>query len=406
MERKIIRRASQIIGGLFFLVFNFSFSQISNEKMKSSGPQSDNTLRLFLAGDVMTGRGIDQALQHSVPPALYESYVKDARRYLQIAERENGDIETPVSYEYIWGDALEVWKENEADFKLINLETSITTFYEPWPRKGIHYRMHPQNIELLKTAGIDYCSLANNHTLDWSRPGLTQTILTLKKAGIKFSGVGENGVEAGAPSILQKSGTRILVFSYGAGNSGIPSAWAADKNQSGVNYIRGLGEIDLERIKENIRTYERQGDLVVLSIHWGGNWGYAIPEDHKTFAHQLIDEAGVDLIFGHSSHHPLGMEVYNEKLIIYGAGDFINDYEGIRGHDQYRPELSLMYFPELNTRSGALKSMCMIPMEIKKFSLHRANRTQTKWLAAVLGREGEKLDTTVRMSGDRLILEW
>jgi poly-gamma-glutamate capsule biosynthesis protein CapA/YwtB (metallophosphatase superfamily) len=74
-----------------------------------------------------------------------------------------------------------------------------------------------------------------------------------------------------------------------------------------------------------------EGDIVVASIHWGGNWGYRIPSAHIAFAHALIDKSQVDVIHGHSSHHPIGLEVYKGKLVIYGCGDFINDYEGISG---------------------------------------------------------------------------
>lgn len=387
---------------LFTLLFGVAFPQA--EKMKDS---SETTMKLFLAGDVMTGRGIDQALPHSVPPVLYESYVKDARDYIQIAERENGNIKTPLSYEYVWGDALGVWKNEAPDVKLVNLETSITTYDEPWARKGIHYRMHPRNVQLLTTAGIDHVSLANNHMLDWSRPGLKQTMSALGSARIPFSGAGMNATEAGKPSVLQQGEKRILIFSYGAPNSGFPPTWAADKDQSGVNYLSGFGKDGIEKVKKEIRSYKKPGDLVIFSIHWGGNWGYTIPGEHKNFAHELIDEAGVDLIFGHSSHHPLGLEVYNNKLILYGAGDFINDYEGIRGHDQYRPELSLMYFPELDMENGNLHSLKMMPMEIKRFSLNHASKEQGNWLKDVLTREGKEFGTGVSSNENgALWLEW
>ncbi|TBW27616.1 CapA family protein [Gramella sp. KN1008] len=369
--------------------------------------QRDNRLILFLAGDVMTGRGIDQALPYSVPPILYESYVKDARDYIHIAESENGNIKIPVSYVYPWGDAMEVWKEEKPDLKFINLETSITTHYEAWPRKGIHYRMHPANIELLKSAGIDHCSLANNHMLDWSRPGLEETMKTIGKAGIRFSGAGLDKINAVKPSIFYKNGIRILVFSYGAANSGIPSAWAADQSQSGINYISGFGDNEVEEVRKNILSYKKTEDLVIFSIHWGGNWGYKIPREHMDFAHHLIDEAGVDLIFGHSSHHPLGMEVYKGKLIIYGAGDFINDYEGIRGHEEYRPELSLMYFPEIAPQNGELIKLKIIPMEIRKFRLNHAKQEQIRWVREVLTREGEQFGNKVEHGDvENLFLKW
>ncbi|UCH80070.1 MAG: CapA family protein, partial [Nitrospiraceae bacterium] len=68
------------------------------------------------------------------------------------------------------------------------------------------------------------------------------------------------------------------------------------------------------------------------------------PSDQKEFARKLIDKAGIDIIHGHSSHHVKGIEIYNEKLIIYGCGDFLNDYEGIRGYENFRDDLGLMYF--------------------------------------------------------------
>ena len=61
-------------------------------------------------------------------------------------------------------------------------------------------------------------------------------------------------------------------------------------------------------------------------------------------AHSLLDEAGVDVIHGHSSHHVKGIEVYKGKAILYGCGDFLTDYEGIQGYEEFRDDLVLMYF--------------------------------------------------------------
>lgn len=123
---------------------------------------SEKSVRLFLCGDVMLGRGIDQIFPHSVPPKIYESYVIDAKDYVRLAESKNGPILQPVSFSYIWGDALGIWKKMLPSAKIINLETSITIHQKPWEGKGINYRMHPKNVDVLKTAGIDFCSLANN----------------------------------------------------------------------------------------------------------------------------------------------------------------------------------------------------------------------------------------------------
>src|SRR5512143_3888726 len=140
---------------------------------------------LFLTGDVMTGRGIDQVLPTPSDPQLYESYVTDAREYVKLAERAHGEIRKPVSFDYIWGDALAELDRAAPDARIVNLETSVTTSPGPWPAKGINYRMHPANVGCLTAPRLDCCTLANNHVLDWGYAGLDETLRTLRAAGIR-----------------------------------------------------------------------------------------------------------------------------------------------------------------------------------------------------------------------------
>jgi poly-gamma-glutamate capsule biosynthesis protein CapA/YwtB (metallophosphatase superfamily) len=145
----------------------------------------------------------------------------------------------------------------------------------------------------------------------------------------------------------------------------------------------------------------------VVSIHWGGNWGYDIPEEPRRFAHALIGNAGVDLIHGHSSHHVKGIEVYRERLILYGCGDLFNDYEGISGHEAFRSDLSLMYFPALEVTSGRLLALRMIPTQVKRFRINHATEADTRWMRDRLNREGKQFGTRVEVSADRsLSLHW
>nr|WP_220349010.1 CapA family protein [Alkalilimnicola ehrlichii] len=99
-------------------------------------------ISLFVCGDVMTGRGIDQVLAHPVSPELYESFVLDARDYVTLAERRNGNIPRPLSGHRLWGAALTEFDRRLPQARIVNLETSITTHPRPWPDKGINYRMH------------------------------------------------------------------------------------------------------------------------------------------------------------------------------------------------------------------------------------------------------------------------
>ena len=146
---------------------------------------------------------------------------------------------------------------------------------------------------------------------------------------------------------------------------------------------------------------------MVASIHWGGNWGYDIPSRQTEFSHRLIDAGGVDIIHGHSSHHIKAIEVYKDKLILYGCGDFVNDYEGIGGYEEFRADLSLMYFATLNPSSGKLIGLEMTPTRIRQFKIIRASDVDTRWLNDMLNREGTAFGTQVKVSDDnRLILQW
>jgi poly-gamma-glutamate capsule biosynthesis protein CapA/YwtB (metallophosphatase superfamily) len=362
---------------------------------------------IFLCGDVMTGRGVDQILPHPSNPKLHEPYVESSLEYLAMAEKANGAIPRPVDFSYIWGEAAEELDRAAPAARIINLETSITASedYEP---KGINYRMHPANAGCLSAAKIDCCVLANNHVLDWGRAGLAETISTLRKAGIQSTGAGRNLTEAWAHGVIEVSGnSRILVFGAGMTDSGIEHDWAATDSRAGVALLPDLSSRTVMYVAGQVRRVKRPGDIAVLSIHWGGNWGCDIPRRQQTFAHQVVDLAAVDMVHGHSSHHPKGIEVYRGKPILYGCGDFINDYEGIAGHEEFRSHLVLAYFVTMDFATGELARLEMSPFETKRFQLCQTGPKDTEWLQDMLSREGRPFGTRVRLeTGGRLKLEW
>ncbi len=365
----------------------------------------NNEVEIFLCGDVMTGRGIDQIMPYPNSPQLYESFVKDARYYIELAERINGPIPRQVRPEYIWGDALIYLKK--ADVRIINLETSITQ-NEKHSDKGINYRMHPKNIECLKKADISCCSLANNHILDWGTDGLVETITTLKHAGINYAGAGLNKQEARSPAVLNIAGKgRILVFACGMPSSGISYSWRATTESPGLYLINDLSDKTLGELNEIIQDYRKNGDIVILSIHWGSNWGYNIPAGRREFAHKLIDRCGIDIIHGHSSHHPIGIEVYKGKPILYGCGDLINDYEGISGHESFKPYLGALYFIRMQVEKRKMISLQLIPTRMRRFRLELAGKSDRKWLLKTLGHEGNKLGTGIyELNQQAMAVSW
>ena len=364
-------------------------------------------LSLFLCGDVMLGRGIDQILAHPSKPVLYEPAVHDARDYVAMAERANGRIARPVDAAYVWGDALAELRRRHPDLRIVNLETSVTRHDTPWPGKGIQYRMHPDNAGVLAAAGIDCCVLSNNHVLDWSESGLVETLATLHRRGIATAGAGLTLAAAAAPAVLPVADRRLLVFAAATDDSGVAETWAATARRAGVHRLPDLSTRTLAGVAADIKAHRREGDRVVFSVHWGGNWGFPITSEQRDFAHGLIDEAGVDLVHGHSPHHVKGIEVHDGRLVLYGCGDFIDDYEGIGGEERYRGDLGLMYFPKVDWHDGRLLVLEMVPTRIRHLRVNRAEGDDRDWLLATLQRECWKLGTVVVASDDgSFALRW
>jgi poly-gamma-glutamate capsule biosynthesis protein CapA/YwtB (metallophosphatase superfamily) len=361
-------------------------------------------VKIFLAGDVMTGRGVDQVLPFPCAPRIHEPAARSANEYVQLAERANGRILRPVSFEYPWGAALAELRSAAPAIYLVNLETAITRS-EDFQPKGISYRMSPDNAQCLASAGIKCCVLANNHVLDWGEAGLIDTLDNVRKLGIRAVGAGRNAVEAQSPAILTIDQKRwLIVFAVASVTSGIPKNWAAGENSPGLNLLPELSDAGALRLARQIMHLKRAEDIVIVSIHWGANWGYFVPEDQVRFAHRLIDEAGVSVVFGHSSHHAKAIERYRHGLIQYGCGDFLNDYEGISGREEYRDDLVLLY--ALDFDGGGPQKLELLPFQIRRFQLVHPSPEDVLWLKHTLDRESRAFGIAVSLQpSGRLLAE-
>ncbi|MGW9212995.1 CapA family protein [Embleya sp. NPDC055664] len=355
---------------------------------------------LCLCGDVMLGRGIDRILPHPGDPTLREAFVGDAGEYVRLAEEANGPIPRPVGFRRPWGDAPAILDAEAPDVRVVNLETGITTSDDFEPFKAVHYRMHPDNIPCLEVIRPDVCVLANNHVLDFGRAGLADTLDALHRAGLRTAGAGGGIEEARRPAVVPVGeGGRVLVFAQGMPSSGVPSDWAATENRAGVDFTHDTSERGAEELVARVRRAKLPGDIVVASMHWGSNWGYDVPASRIRYARRLID-GGVDVVHGHSSHHPRAIDVYRNKLILYGCGDCVDDYEGIRGYEFYRDDLRLLYFATVARDTGELSGLRMAPLRAVKMRLGRASRVDVEWLADTLTRAGRPFGTAVTPEPD------
>jgi poly-gamma-glutamate synthesis protein (capsule biosynthesis protein) len=178
-------------------------------------------------------------------------------------------------------------------------------------------------------------------------------------------------------------------------SSGIPPGWAATSRRPGVAYVPDMSDRSASAVAARVLQCKGPGDTAVVSIHWGSNWSYDVDSAQIRFAHRLIDE-GVDVVHGHSSHHPRPIEVYRGRLIMYGCGDTIDDYEGIGTYESYRHELRLLYFASVETTGTVLQ---MVPMRMRRMRLERAPDEDAEWLRATVeqmsGRFGTHVDNAL-----------
>ena len=199
------------------------------------------------------------------------------------------------------------------------------------------------------------------------------------------AGAGADEAAAWAPAALPLPGgaAALLVFACATESSGVPPDWAATERYSGVALLPDLSDASARRLAAEVASERRSGEPVVVSIHWGANWGETIPAAHRAFAHRLIELGAADVVHGHSSHHPLAAEVYRGRLVLYGCGDLINDYEGITPHGDLRSDVGCLYFATLEAQGGALQRLEIVPLQIRRLRLEAADAQ-----ARLVGRDG------------------
>ncbi|EED23000.1 polyglutamate biosynthesis protein, putative [Talaromyces stipitatus ATCC 10500] len=369
---------------------------------------------LNFTGDVMLGRLIDQ---------LYLTHVSNPedQKHIRVFQARHASrlgfgkytVSSP------WGTVLPLLAD-EGDLNLINLETSITTHPTPWPDKTFNYRMHPANaVPILAAAKIDFACLANNHTLDF--------VWTLKHSSspeqqhrIAIAGAGESTQEAVSPAILELPRSKSQ---HGVKHGGRPGALSSKdlEERKGKHLIHVYAATDHPRAWSDVPTFHfvdyseksrehlrritsrystpvsgsEEASLKILSVHWGPNYRWHPAREIRSMAHFLIFECGIDIIHGHSSHHVQGIECPAPgKLIIYGCGDFVDDYAL---NKEFRNDLGALYRVIVKEEMGAKK--------VKPVRLEIFPTKITHFQAYLLRHKGDKdhdwvVDTITRLTNE------
>ncbi len=326
------------------------------EPVTAPPPAPLRPLRLALAGDVMLGRNVAEA----------------------IAARGFGSP---------WGDVMPLIRE--ADLFLINLECALTRSAERWRDgrfKAFYFRAGPEVVETLRLARVDFACLANNHAADFGMEGLLETVRVLEEASIAHAGAGEDEKAARVPAVLAAGGFRVGVTAF----ADHPEEWAAGPRMPGINYIPISTEaVVLDRVRKAIAAARNTADFVVFTIHWGPNMRNRASSDFRDFARAVLS-AGADLFWGHSAHVVQGIEFWGGKAILYDTGDFVDDY-AVDG--ELRNDLSALF--RVTVQPPLVVGVEAIPVVIDDMRVSLARGTQREWfrrnLASLCAERGTRV---------------
>jgi len=228
------------------------------------------------------------------------------------------------SMEYPFEDVAPIF--SAADIAFVNLETCVSDRGQSEKKEGYGFRTLPEYLEVYTLAGIDIVSCANNHARDYGMDALADTFDNLEAYGLDFVGAGGNLAEAQKLVTYEVNGLTIGFTACNMINHN--STWYATEERA------GLACVDLDSCQwylDLISEYEKQCDVLLVSVHWGLEYMYNFSSKQQEFGHMLCD-SGADVILGHHPHVLQPIEQYNDSVIFYSLGNFLfykmDDYAG------------------------------------------------------------------------------
>ncbi len=227
-----------------------------------------------------------------------------------------GDGVTPILSQmgifWPWEDVNETF--SSADIAFVNLECAVSSKGYPVAGKEFTFRGPVDSVKGLKKAGVDVVSLANNHSKDYGKEALVDTMANLAANQIAWCGAGNDLNEAYYPAVLDIRGNSVAFLAF---TSIVPAGWTATEKEPGcaITWNR-------KKVLEAIQRAKKNHDFVVVSYHWGVELATS-PNGEQVSLAKLSIDSGADLVLGHHPHVAQGLQLYKNRLIAYSLGNFI-----------------------------------------------------------------------------------
>ena len=315
----------------------------------------NDLIHLFLGGDVMLGRGVNrtvagEGIQYPFNPLL------------------------PLL--------------NSADLLFVNLECAITSKnleFSGAPKK-FYFRSGPAGVDVLEHAGVDLVSMANNHALDADTEGLLDTLEHLDSRKIAHAGAGRNLREAMSTARVPFNGTTFGVLSC----CDHQANFAATADQPGIWYVNMSDSSSRESLVNEVSKASKQVDHLVVALHWMHNYVPSVKKRYRALAGDLIN-AGARILWGHSPHHILGTEWFENGVALYSTGDLLDDY-AVDSH--YRNDRQLLY--EIRLDKNEVKQILAHPVKLEFSRTRPANEKTVAWIREWLRTKSMEVGSTIQ----------
>jgi len=201
----------------------------------------------------------------------------------------------------------------KADLVFLNLESVYADSGEGKARDRWLLRAPTGYLAALPASGVHAVTLANNHALDYGRPGMLSTLQALEEHGVSVTGVQTTEDERQAPLLLQVGTTRLALLGYnrviyGAKSDFVPRPHWYERDRAVADVQRAVG----------------LSDAVIVAVHWGDEYSLLPRAREQEEARALVD-AGADVVAGHHPHVPQPAEEYGDGLIVHSLGNFLFD---------------------------------------------------------------------------------
>jgi poly-gamma-glutamate synthesis protein (capsule biosynthesis protein) len=201
---------------------------------------------------------------------------------------------------------------SDCDLRVGNLESMFVAAGKPNGILGSFMRSSPKSVDVLKEAGFDAVTVANNHCMDFGAAGHQASLEVLRRSGIQSCGGGEQPEIARRPAILTAKGLRVAMFGY---CDDFRADLNGDTSSGPAPSFDDIILADVQKVREHV-------DLVVVQLHWGYEFVLHPFLSHRERARKLAG-FGVDLVLCHHAHVPMGVERWGKSVIAYGLGNFL-----------------------------------------------------------------------------------